>query len=73
MSHDLKFWIDHYDKINIARWGDDDKLPPTWEEVRAEHLSDWNNPDMSWEWWDAYVTAMIIEYARDRVREDEKA
>jgi hypothetical protein len=65
----LKEWIEHYDFINEARWGDDDKESPTWEEVRNEHLSDWNGPgDMSWEYWDAYVTGMIIEYARDEVR-----
>lgn len=64
----LKEWIEHYDFINEARWGDDDKEPPTWEEVRDEHLSDWRQKDMTWEFWDAYVSGMIIEYARDEVR-----
>jgi len=57
--------IKQYDFINEARWGDDDKEPPTWEEVRDQHLSTWNDKDMSFEFWSSYMTSGIIAAARD--------
>lgn len=65
----LKELIEHFDFINEARWGDDDKAPPTWEQVRDEHLTDWDSYEtMSFEFWSNYMTSMIIAYARDEVR-----
>jgi len=57
--------IKEYDRINEARWGDDDEAPPTWEEVRDQHLSAWNIENMSFEYWSAYMTSTIIAAARD--------
>jgi len=62
---ELNRLIKEYDFINEMRWGDDDKEPPAWEEVRDKHLSNWNDKDMSFEFWSAYMQSMIIHAARD--------
>ena len=60
--------IEQYDMINEARWGEDDKEPPTWEEVRDKHLSDWSDKNMTFEYWSAYMTGSIVEAAREVCR-----
>ena len=57
--------IKQYDFINEMRWGDDNLDPPTWEEVRDKHLSDWAHENMSFEYWSAYMQSSIIAAARD--------
>ena len=66
---ELKRLIDHFDFINEMRWGIDDEDPPTWEEVREKHLGDWEDKDMSFEFWHTYMTSSIVSYTRDIVRD----
>lgn len=60
----LRELTDEFSRVNELRWGDDDKEPPSWEEVRV-NVPGFEDKDL--EYWRSYMEGMIIEAAKDVV------
>ena len=62
---DLIDWVEVWDRVCDAAWGDDNKDPPPWTEVAAAELPDWGGTAHSADYWSAYMEARLTHLVAD--------